>query len=235
MIVKISRSTRIATRFAAVIFALLIGNYALAADGDDMDDVIPPEQQSDEQISVWVDDAALDLFVSQLATITGREAQVEGDLTATVSGVFNGSMLDALAEVREQTPVIFDMDDTSLAVMPESARLSATVALGTTTSDDQLLKTLMTDMPPGNDILVRDGEALISGHPSFVERVAKTMTVAYAKSEKTDLTEPVVVSSAVQAIPSEDAAEPDASVETETVSTPRPIRWVTDIPGFDTF
>ena len=216
----------------------------LAADGDGKADadVVPPEQQSDERISVWVDDASLSLFVSQLATITGRDAQVEGEMAATVSGTFNGSVLDALSEVREQTPVIFDMDETSLAVAPESARSSATVVLGTSASDDQLLKTLMTDMPPGNDILVRDGEALISGHPAFVQRTAKTMTVAYAK---TAVTEPVVVSAAAQVIPSEDITEPDKAVQTEAVQTeavqteaaskPKPIKWVTDIPGFDTF
>ena len=253
MIVKISRFTRNATRVAFVVFALSTGISVLAADNDDNDDVVPPELQSDEQISVWVDDASLGLFVSQLATITGREAQVEGDMTATVSGIFNGSMLDALSEVREQTPVIFDMDETRLAVVPESARSMTTVTLGTTAADDQLLKTLMTDMPPGNDILVRDGEALISGHPAFVERTAETMTVAFGKIEKVenaakaaeaaigekaakaDLTEPVVADAATQVMLREDVAVSDASVQTETASTPRPIRWVTDIPGYDTF
>ena len=232
VIVKISSSTRIAIRNAVVIITVLFGSSVLAADGDDKDNVVPPERQSDERISVWVDDASLGIFVSQLATITGREARIEGDMTATVSGIFNGSMLDALEEVREQTPVIFDMDETSLAVVPESARSSATVVLGTTTSDDQLLKTLMTDMPPGNDILLRDGEAFISGHPAFVERTANTMIVAFAK---TDLTEPVVVSAAAKVMQSEDVTEPDESVQTETASAPKPIRWVTDIPGFDTF
>ena len=244
VIVKISRFTRNAARVAFVVVALSTGNSVLAADNDD---VVPPELQSDEQISVWVDDASLGLFVSQLATITGREAQVEGEMTATVSGIFNGSILDALSEVREQTPVIFDMDETTLAVVPESARSMTTVTLGTTAADDQLLKTLMTDMPPGNDILVRDGEALISGHPAFVQRTAKTMTVAFGKIEKVqiaataekaakvDLTEPVVADAAAQAMLREDVAVPDASVQTETASTPRPIRWVTDIPGYDTF
>ncbi|MFK7996262.1 MAG: hypothetical protein AB8B87_19140 [Granulosicoccus sp.] len=232
------------------------------------EDVLPSEVQSDANISVWVDNASLDFFVSQLALITGRDAAIQGELQGQISGRFNGSMVDTLKTVEDQFPVLFDLDDKVLGVVAETGRSSASIALGKATLDDQMKASLLNDLLPGNELDINDDEVTISGHPSFVSRLAKELISVVARSEPkvaqqisvaTEGMEPsvsalqtvdsvldaevkpleTVIDSAAQAILDDAIKEIEASKASETVSiaesSPKQIRWVTDIPGYETF
>ena len=202
----------------------MLGTYGLAASNSDVG-ITPPEFQSDARISVWVNDAPLSVFVTQLASITGRDVSIEGNVSGKVSGRFNGSMADTLLAMSDQFPVIFDMNSSSLSVVPESAKTTATVALGDSVVDDELLKTMMSDMLTGNAIDVREGEVVISGHPSFVKRVAGTVLKnGISKPENplpVDAEQPgqsTVVDIAAQFMLDDDIAEAASAAQTETAS-----------------
>ena len=202
----------------------MLGTYGLAASNSDVG-ITPPEFQSDARISVWVNDAPLSVFVTQLASITGRDVSIEGDFSGKVSGNFNGSMADTLLAMSDQFPVIFDMSSSSLSVVPESAKTTATVALGNSVVDDELLKTVMSNVLTGNDIDVREGEVVISGHPSFVKRVASTVLKnGISKPENSlpvDAEQPgqdAVVDIAAQFMLDDDITEAASAAPTETAS-----------------
>jgi len=232
------------------------------------DDAVPSRLQTDEQISVWVDDASLSLFIVQLASITGREATIQGDLTSRISGRFNGSLVDTLAAVGEQFGVLFDLDEDTLGAVPYSDRSSATIALGSVVLDEPLKTTLAEGLIAGNRLDIRESEVVVSGHPSFVSRQAKTLISAIARPtsepgateqfsassvvdqlfedgagradlvQSSEVAEPVL-DAAAPVILDEAAGEIDAAQPLEAAavskSAPREIRWVTDIPGYETF
>ncbi|MFK7861757.1 MAG: hypothetical protein AB8B64_23275 [Granulosicoccus sp.] len=233
------------------------------------EDVVPSKDQSDDQINVWVDNAPLELFISQLALITDRDVSIDGELSGQVSGRFNGSMIDTLGAVGKQFPVLFDLDDGVLGAVADSNRSSATIALGDIALGDEMEAALLDDVLPGNELQIRPAEVIISGHPAYVGRVAKVLLSAVARSDTKAIaaistttaasvveenaavadpkvSEPVVgkatIGKAAQMILDEAAQEVEdakpadtttASVVAETTTTE--IRWVTDIPGYETF
>lgn len=253
------------------------------------EDVVPARAQSDAQISVWANNAPLELFISQLAGMTGRRVAIEGTLDGQVSGRFNGTMIDTLNAVREQHQMLFDLDQKVLGVVADSERSSATIALGGSSIDDVLPTSLSSVSLEGNEIQLREGEVVVSGHPEFVQRVAKLVTTSIADAgQKSDIqratdepslsaevpVDPVAEVSAdsatdvpvdaVAEAPAEVAAAlppPEADTAFEPVadaaasvileqaaeeslsgdasdtaaSSPQPILWVTDIPGYETF
>jgi len=148
------------------------------------DDVVPANVQSDAHISVWVDNAPLNLFVSQLALITGRKAAIAGELEGLVSGRFNGSMVDTLSDVGDQYPVLFDLDDSTLSATSDAERSSATIAIGEASLDESLKARLLDGLIPGNSVEMREREVVVSGHPTFVNRTAKEVTSAAARLEQ---------------------------------------------------
>lgn len=173
-----SKATTTAFNTFALAFVCCVSASTLLAE-----DIVPDKFQSDAQINVWVDNASLDLFVSQLAVITGRDASIEGNLQGKVSGRFNGSMMDTLSDVGEQFPVLFDLDDNVLGAVTETERSNATIALGGVALDEQTKTILLDRLLPGNRLDMRNDEVVVSGHPSFVNRIAKTVTLAVARAE----------------------------------------------------
>ena len=100
---------------ALLISALIVVGNNVRAD-DSASDI-----QSDESLNLWVDDAPLDLFLSQLALITGRKLIIDGDIdNQQLTGKFNGSMNDTLTDVSEQLQVVFELDDQYIGVVPKS-------------------------------------------------------------------------------------------------------------------
>lgn len=262
--------------FLRIVLLVLVS--ASAAGVAHAEDVVPAREQSDEKISVWANNATLEVFVSQLAVMTGRRVEIEDGLEARVSGRFNGSMVDTLNAVTEQHQMLFDLDQNVLGVVAESARSSATIPLNGSSIDEALQASLSFDGLAGNEIQLRDDEVLVSGHPQFVKRVAKIVATSVADAgQKLDteqapgqqvsvesLTVENLLDSALDAsadsnaaLPSEpgltservidaaatvmleQAADESLSEGTSDAVTaspsPRPIRWVTDIPGFETF
>lgn len=241
------------------------------------EDIVPGVEQSDEQVSVWAKDASLELFVSQLAGMTGRRTAIASGLEGRVSGRFNGSMVDTLNTVSEQHQMLFDLDKNVLGVVAESARENAKVPLTGSSIDDVLQGSLSSVRLRGNEIELHEDAVVVSGHPEFVKRVAKLVATSVADArpdsdppKATDepaLVDPVaevLADAATEAsadslsalpsesetyIESEQVTDAAASVMLEqaeeeslagdvsdtTASSPRAIRWVTDIPGFDTF
>ena len=233
------------------------------------EDVVPARAQSDEQISVWANNATLELFVSQLAGMTGRRAAIEQGVEGRVSGRFNGTMVDALNAVSEQHQMLFDLDQNVLSVAAESARSSAIIPLSGSSIDDVLKSSMSSDGLTGNEIELRKDEVVVSGHPDFVKRVAGLVTTAVADAgQETDVQQAASERPASEALADPAAAMP---AETESASTldtasseqvtdaaasimieqdaeassrgsgsdtagsaPR-FRWVTDIPGYETF
>ncbi|MFK8079459.1 MAG: hypothetical protein AB8B97_04175 [Granulosicoccus sp.] len=175
------------------------------------EDIVPAKDQSDEQISIWVDDAQLELFISQLAQITGRDVAIDGELQGQVSGRFNGSITDTLGAVSEQFSVLFDLDDSTLGAVASTSRSSATIAMGSVELDEQLESELMGSVLPGNKLEIRDSEILVSGHPSYVSRLAKVMISAVARADKDPVTKIVATADTdlVRVVDDADTPEPE--------------------------
>lgn len=251
---------------------LLASATVLAGSLSSAQDILPSAQQDDDQLSVWADNVSLRTFVSQLAGIAGREAVIEGELTGQVSGRFDGSLADTLSTVGEQFDVLFDLDEGTLGVVSEAARSSAIIALGGASIDEQTRESLMSELLPGNDVKVREGEVAVVGHPGFVQRIVRQVStiVGGAGQEISVEITPLDLAAdlglengqLLQAAPStstptgENASQSSVEVvdaaaqemldevkdesgdvgsENETASKPAPIRWVTDIPGYETF
>ena len=235
-------------------------------------DLVPAREQSDSQLSVWVNNASLDLFVEQLASLTGRDVSIEGDLQGEVSGSFNGSMVETLGEVSQQFPVLFDLDDKTLGAVPVAMSTRSTISMGDTVLDAPMQQAMLADLLPGNALEFDDEQVIVSGHPDFVERTVAEVNLAMAgpqqeesavvASSANDGSETAASETAIDngseaaiepsigaAINQEDeVAEPRVNLEQvaggdeeiiaetdATTSADRTIRWVTDIPGFDTF
>ena len=196
------------------------------------------DQQGDENINVWVDNAPLDLFITQLASITGRKAIIEGDVgDQNVSGEFTGTMTDTLSAVSEQLDVVFELDELIIGVVPASDSTTARLLapgharqLGA-----ELLDELQADILPGNKIATANDEIVVSGHPEFVQRVADRLKSAIADVSKLS-GESVVADAATKIMVDTERDQPEVPADVDTALTaPEPVRWVTDIPGFDTF
>lgn len=244
---------------------LLCTTLGMAATPSHAQNIVPAKVQSDEQVTVWVNNAPLKTFVSQLATITGRKAYVIGELEGTVSGRFNGSMAETLSTVGEAYPVLFELDENSLAAVSDSEKSEATIALNETVDEQAMQSTLSADLLPGNDVQVGNGEVVVSGHPEFVRRMSASVasyidgsysaeTTADAESDtNSDADTGVEVAqsgvvdnndnSVLNADPVVDVAtsqminndSKDVSAVNQSETVSRKIRSVTDIPGFNTF
>lgn len=236
---------------------------------------IYPPLNADETISIWVDNAPLQMVIKELGLLSGKQVSMPDNLDGHVSGRFGGSMENTLDSIAESHAVLFDVGDETLDVVDAKQKISATVAL----DDEALPETFQTILQyaaiGGNQVQFREGEVSVSGHPAFVSRTTKTVTAQLAGSGKealvsTDesvaLTEDIVLAEPVtQSVAQEEnlaTVQEDSDVEIEAVtvasesstqaeaqdnqsitlqqqedavSLPKPIRWVTDIPGFNTF
>lgn len=224
------------------------------------EDIVPAQAQSDAQIAVWADNAPLELFVSQLALITGRKSDIEGELEGQVSGRFNGSMAETLAALGEKHSVLFELDEGMLSAVPETARSSATIALGEGEFAEGVKTGLLSGLLSGNEVDMGEEEITVSGHPDFVQRVVAAVSsmVADADTSSSASTDTPVASNEViqpkvanesgvvlASEPVKDVASQemlqndDADVSPSSLagssSLPKTIEWVTDIPGYETF
>ena len=269
-----SRHKKSGSYARTVVFALICGCSVSALQAEEN---VSDQVNGDEQISVWANNASLELFVSQLPGMTERNISIASDLEIRVSGRFNGSMVDALNALSEEHQMLFDLDENMLSVVAESARENATVPLTGSSIEDVLQRSSSFGKLRGNDVKSRESDVLISGHPEFVRRVAKLVATSVADTRPADDThqlsddrgvvDPVEQDLAITKVlapvdplsgllpesdtafniePVTDAAasvlveqaveESSANDADETTAlSPREIRWVTDIPGFDTF
>lgn len=269
-----SRHKKSGSYCRTVVLALVWGCSVSALQAEEN---VADQAYSDEQISVWANNASLELFVSQLPGMTERRISIASDLEIRVSGRFNGSMVDALNALSEQHQMLFDLDENMLSVVAESAREKATVPLTGSSIEEVLQRSSTIGKLRGNEVKPRDGEVLISGHPEFVRRVAKLVATSVADARPEDNTHqisddrgvvdpvdqdlastkalvpveplsgllsesdtgsaPELVTDAAASVLVEQASEVSSTDDAVdiTASRPREIRWVTDIPGFDTF
>ena len=235
----IGSTTRAVLLFACACAGLLASN-AFAENND----IVPAKVQSDSQMSVWANNASLDLFVEQLASLTGRNVSIEGDLQGEVSGSFNGSLRDTLSEVSEQFPILFDLDDKMLGVVPVAMSERQSIAFNDTVLDAPMQKAMLVDLLPGNAVQFDDEneQVIVSGHPDFVERTVARVGLAMAEAnpqnsaivDSDEDNEPAESPTIDQEIVAtgDDQIQPVSEASGSADGT---IRWVTDIPGFDTF
>lgn len=202
------------------------------------------EDARSAQVDVWVDNAPLNLFIEQLAHMTGRVAEVQEGLGGKISGRYNGSMADTLGAVHSQFPVLLFLDDKTLGIVDEEQLVSATILTGEGVLDPETASDLMDGLLPGNSVDVRAGEVLVRGHPTFVNQMASNLASTIKEIERAQDDVSAPISAVVElandqsiSLANDDAGELEAGEEAPVVRQTRKKRylWVTDIPGFDTF
>ncbi len=242
-----------------VVFATVSqADTAVPASGD----VTPGHSAADTEISFWVDAAPLELVIRQLAFQSNRIVELEepekteqvaeaeevtespGFDEALVSGRFSGTLGSTLERLSMDYPVTFDLDGETLRVMKGAARSNVSIAMLSTTFDEAFRNELLESSGAGNSVEFRDDAVRVSGHPAFVKRQSGYITKALssaearlnAESETTttaaaDATSVADSGSAQVLADIQDEGKPPA----EQANLSRPIRWVTDIPGYNTF
>ncbi len=211
-----------------------------------------PTDQPGPEVSIWVDDASLDMVIQQLAQMSGSEVAIDGELDGKVSGRFSGTMHETLATLSESYPVLFDLSDDTLHVVNKSEQSSVAIAMSTPSLDEAYRASLMEGLVSGNDIEFRDDSVRVSGHPAFVKRTAKSITTAMADAgarAQANPSEDAVAKAESEANPESEAdtvvdagakvlvddMQDDVKPASERASLSKPIEWVTDIPGYNTF
>lgn len=200
-------------------------------------------------LNLWVKSAPMSLLVEQLAQLSGQEAELTGTLDMPVSGRFNGSLEQTLVQLAANYPVLFDLGDGTLHASDSSSGSSISIAAVSSDLDDALKQSLFEDMAAGNDVEIRADAVRVSGHPAFVNRIRERILRALADGGARLLTE----QNSDEEVPA--AASPTLEVEVidagsnemladiadeskpprDQATLSKPIRWVTDIPGFHTF
>jgi len=186
-------------------------------------------------VNIWVDNASLNLFISQLASISGKTPQIEGVLPGIISGRFTGSIEQTLNALSDSYPILFDVEGDVLRAVDKSALSNVSIAMTDTMLADRFKSELDNDLVPGNSIEVREDSIRVSGHPSFVKRSASMITAEIADTEARAKAATLVDAGAQEM---EKDIKTVNKVDNEVVSseaTRRPILSVTDIPGFNTF
>lgn len=211
------------------------------------------------ELSLWIKDAPMSLIVRQLAQSSGREAAIEGTLDTPVSGRFTGSLEQTLAELAAGYPVLFDLDESALHAVDSESGSSVSIAVVSDELSEDFKTALFEQLVPGNDIEIRADAVRVSGHPDFVKRATGFITGALADNgarQIVELKSKVGIEGAVEGLAgaadnvdqaagvavidagsdemlADMADEGKPAADQATLS--KPIRWVTDIPGYDTF
>ncbi|MGQ7846500.1 hypothetical protein ACUNV4_18610 [Granulosicoccus sp. 3-233] len=234
----------------------LAGGPVLADNGNvDAD----PSASTVPEISLWVRDAPMSLVVKQLAQLSGREVVLDGALDMSVSGRFGGSLEQTLVELSANHPVLFDLDGRTLRATGSDNSSKVSIAVVSDELSEEFKSSLFEQLAPGNDIEIRADAVRVAGHPVFVKRVSGLITRTLADNGARQGIEPDVeptMEAAVAGIDStansvdqkasevvidvgsdemlaDIADEGKPAADQATLS--KPIRWVTDIPGYDTF
>jgi hypothetical protein len=183
------------------------------------------------------------LVVGQLAQIAGRQPQVEGGLDTAVSGRFSGTLSEILSSLSADYPVLFDLTDDSLQAGSSDEQSNASIPLAGRTLQKTYQTELLGSVLPGNTLEFRDDEVRLTGHPAFVKRTARRIAETLAdddakvgakvKAGADDTAAAQVVDAGSDEMLADIEDEARAPADQATLS--RPIRWVTDIPGYDTF
>ena len=184
-------------------------------------------------INVWVDSAPLSLMIEQLGSISGKQVTIDGELEGQVSGRFSGSLDETLERLSLSHGVLFDMQEGTLAAASQDESSSVSIALSEPAFADTLAQSLgsMLSEQQGNRIEFREDAVRISGHPGFVKRTAKlvTTTLGDVSAQENETLSDAGSQAMLQDIQEEELPA------SERASLTKPIRWVTDIPGFTTF
>lgn len=197
---------------------------------------MPSANAADEaEINIWVDNASLNLFVSQLASISGKTSQIEGVLPGIISGRFTGSVEQTLNALSNSYPILFDLEGDVLRAIDKSALSNVSIAMSDASFGDTFKAGLDDPMIPGNSIEFREDSIHVSGHPSFVKRSAGRITAELANFEAIENMAAVVDIGSKEMI--NDIKPVSATDETvaKIEEGQRPILSVTDIPGYNTF
>lgn len=184
-------------------------------------------------INVWVDSAPLSLMIEQLGSISGKQVTIDGELEGQVSGRFTGSLDQTLERLSLSHDVLFDVQDGTLSVASQDESSSVSIALSEPAFADTLAQSLgsMLSGQQGNRIEFREDAVRISGHPGFVKRTAMlvTTTLGDVSAQENEMLSDAGSQAMLQDIQEEELPA------SERASLTKPIRWVTDIPGFTTF
>ncbi len=161
-----------------------------------------------------------------------------------MTGRFSGSLGSTLAKLSANYPVIFDLDGKTLRAMKGDARSTVSIAVLSSTFDEAFKSELLASSGAGNSVDFREDAVRISGHPAFVKRQTGYITTALktaqvrlnadslsTESGATNVTSLADSGSAELLVDIQDEGKPPA----EQANLSKPIRWVTDIPGFHTF
>ncbi|MFK7852599.1 MAG: hypothetical protein AB8B79_00740 [Granulosicoccus sp.] len=193
---------------------------------DDADDAV---------VNIWVDNANLNLFIQQLASISGRTPQIEGVLPGIISGRFSGSVEETLNDLSDNYPVLFDVEEDVLRAVDKSALSNVSIAMTDASLADGFKSQLDRGLLPGNSIEFGEGAIRVSGHPSFVKRSASLITAELADSEARANQAIVVDKGSEQMIKDITSSKQTEQKVVGANDGPRPILSVDDIPGFNTF
>lgn len=205
------------------------------------------------EVNVWADSAPLSLVIEQLGEMSELDVAIEGELEGHVSGRYTGSLQGALSSLSSTHGILFDLQDDILHVTSDAASSSVSIALAgpalEKAIDGSLGETNQTWS--GNSVEFREDAVRITGHPNFVKRTARQLTTEIAGlgskvPEASEAPAPAAELPALDALEDEplvDAGsqallqdiQEESKPENERASLAKPIRWVTDIPGFTTF
>lgn len=188
-----------------------------------------PVDTTDTEVNIWVDNAPMALFIEQLAGLSGRTAEIDAALAGTISGRYLGSINDTLRVVSGDFSVLFDVDKTVIRAADQSAKTSASIPLGGTKLEAEVIDNLSSQLFPGNTIEFEKATVRVTGHPAFVQRLSLLVGKEIAVAREAF----AVIDRASNAI-LEDIKQDAEETETQT-NVSRSIDWVTDIPGFNTF
>lgn len=212
---------------------------------------VPGSAQSEQaQIILWFDAAPLDLVITRLADISGRAVETDGVPLMRVSGRLNGSLEDALEALSVRHPVLFDVTDDTLSATSSEFVTNVSILAPSQDLDEAFKRQLLDHRGAGNQLEFRDDSVRVSGHPAFVGRTAMLINKTIIDPGLRDSTQGAMNSArspAENPLPGAAATldagagelladiRDEAKAPAEQATLVRPIRWVTDIPGFDTF
>lgn len=134
-------------------------------------------------LNVWANKAPASLVIQQVAELGGRELDAAEPLEGTLTGQFSGTVVEALGEIADQVPVVFDMDKSTLSVMGAHEKKVSSIVSGDNRLDDAMRTELTSNLMPGNEVVFHENEVIVSGHPNFVKRTAQVITGALADIE----------------------------------------------------
>jgi len=145
-----------------------------------VDSVADPVADAESALAFRTDRAPVALVLDSIGAMLGLDVVLEGEPQALFSGEIRGSLVDALTGLQTVEPLLFDVHEGTLDVLPGSAatteRLANDVAAILPISAVLALGSPL----PSNRIQSDTSGTLISGHPAFVTRAARGLRALLA-------------------------------------------------------